>query len=58
MHKPSSDLNKVLDFENVWVVLLTIFTPRPCKLIVSQKEDFKLGTRVLLSQNFPKCVYH
>lgn len=27
MHKPSSDLNKVLDFENVWVVLLTIFTP-------------------------------
>lgn len=57
MPKPSLDLSKVLDFENVWLVLVTIFASRPYKSIVSQKEDFKLGTRVLLSQTFPKCMY-
>lgn len=56
MHKPSSDLNKVVDFENVWIVLVTILTLRPHKLTASQKEDFKLGTRAWLSRNFPACV--
>lgn len=56
MYKLSLDLKKAFDFENVWVMLVTVLAPRPDKLIVSQKENFKLGTKVLSSLRISESV--